>query len=216
MFSFVLVLVVVCAFSRFSLSLHSLISNLLYSLLSLLSYVLYCSFCSPLLPLPLSIVYLPLFLPLSILSPSLVRSLSPWLLLAFSHPLVCLFCGFSSWQPFFSDCSISILISRSSPSLSLPPLSLTNSFRLFTILLLTSITFALDHSRSRSISHALSLCKSMFVRGLVVELFTHPHIHTLYHGQIPRCTLTLRLARPFPCLGHAWCLVDSSHVFPSL
>ena len=83
-------------------------------------------------------------------------------------------------------------------------------------MLLTSITLALAHSRSRSLSHALSLCKSMFVRGLVVELFTHPHIHTLYHVQIPRCTLTLRLARPFPCLGHAWCLVDSSHVFPCL
>lgn len=164
-----LVLVVVCAFSRFFLSLHSLISNLLYSLLSLLSYVLYCSFCSPLLPLPLSIVYLPLFLPLSILSPSLVRSLSPWLLLAFSHPLVCLFCGFSSWQPFFSDCSISILISRSSLSLSLPPRPHSPSLSHELFPTLYPLALDLDHSRPRSLSVSLTLARPLAVQVHVCE-----------------------------------------------
>ena len=137
-----LVLVVVCAFSRFSLSLHSLISNLLYSLLSLLSYVLYCSFCSPLLPLPLSIVYLPYQ---SSLPPSFARS------------------------PFFSDCSISILISRSSLSLSLPPRPHSPSLSHELFPTLYPLALDLDHSRPRSLSVSLTLARPLAVQVHVCE-----------------------------------------------
>jgi len=74
---------------------------------------------------------------------------------------------------------------------------------------LSYLALALAHSRT------LSLYKSMFVRGLLFEVFTHTHTHTHTHTNslnqihirtnppsllLQACTLTLRLVRPFPCI----------------